>query len=348
MTDGRRKRTRIVTGLHPVRKNLKSGPRWYIYAWRTGPCIATVDGERLTITPEMIRAAEEARSERRGPPTNTVRWVVEQYKAHKAYTRTAKSTKRDYDWCLGNIEAEFGDADISLFEDIRTRGAVDDWRSRWAHQPRTADKNIVMLNTLLNWAKREKGLLAVNQCAEMTLWHNADKSDRVWEEHHWAAIDAQGDFPPHILRALKLASLTGLRLGDLVALEWRHVFDRAIILVTEKRKGEAVIPIYTELRAFLDEIGRGDPDTPVLLNSRGKGWTASGLETVWQRRQPEGFDRTIHDLRGTFVTWLALKGLTDREIADIIGWTTTRIAAIRSVYVNRARVVVNLAERLSQ
>lgn len=337
-----------MTGLHIVPKRLKGGKRWYIYAWRGGPQIAVQDGESAVITSDNLRAAEAARTQSRGAPANTVRWVIDSYKVHVAYTKKAKSTRRDYDWCLGNIEAEFGDADISIFEDIRTRADVDEWRGKWAHQPRTADKNIVMLNTLLNWAKRERGLIETNQLAEMTLWHSADKSDEIWEDRHWEAVEAVEDFPPHILRALKLASLTGLRLGDLCELRWKHVFDRAIILVTEKRKGEAVIPIYNDLRTFLDEIGRGEPEQPVLLNSRGKGWTPSGLETVWQRRQPEGFDRTLHDLRGTFVTWLAMKGLTDREIADVIGWTTTRIAAIRARYVSRARVVVNLAERLSK
>lgn len=338
----------MVTGLHIVPKRLKGGKRWYIYAWRRGPQIAVQDGESAVITNDILRAAEEARTSKRGPITDTVRWVIEQYKAHRAYTRTAKSTKRDYDWCLGNIEAKFGNADITIFEDIRTRSDVDEWRKQWAHQPRTADKNLVMLNTLLNWAKREKGLLEVNQVAEMMMWHNVDKSDQVWTDAHWEAVEALEDFPPHVMRAIKLASLTGLRIGDLCALQWEHVFDKAIILTTAKRKGEAVIPIFGELRKFLDGIRPAEAKGPVLLNSRGQGWTKSGLQTVWQRRQPKGFDRTIHDLRGTFVTWLAMKGLTDREIADIIGWTTTRIGAIRAVYVDRARVVVNLAERLSQ
>jgi integrase len=345
MTDTGRRRTRIVTGIHPVPKRLKLGKRWYIYAWRGGPRIAVQDGERPVITVTLVRAAEEARAELRGPPTDTVRWAIGLYKAHTAYTRLAASTKRDYDALLGNIDTEFGDCDITLFEDIRTRGEVDEWRGRWAHQPRTADKHIVMLNTLLNWAKREKGLLATNHVAEMGLWHSADKSDEVWEDRHWEAVEG---IPPHIMRALKLASLTGLRLSDLVAMEWRHVFDKAIILVTEKRKGTAVIPIFGELRAFLDEIRPEKAEGPVLLNLRRKGWTKSGLESSWQKKQPEGFDRTIHDLRGTFVTWLAIKGLTDREIADIIGWTTQKIAAIRAVYVDRARVVVSLAERLSK
>ena len=69
---------------------------------------------------------------------------------------------------------------------------------------------------------------------------------------------------------------------------------------------------------------------------------------MFQKAKPEGFDRTIHDLRGTFATWLAIKGLTDQDIARIIGWTPQRVGEIRARYVDEARGVVSLAERLSQ
>lgn len=347
MTATGRKRTRIVTGLHPVSKRTKAGLRWYIYAWRGGPQIAVQDGERAVITLDLIKAAEDARRALRRTPGNSVRGVIEQYKDHKAYTDRAKDTKRDYNATLGNIEAEFGDFDVGLFEDIRIRADVDEWRKQWAHQPRTADKHIVMLNTLLNWAKRERGLLATNQCAEMTLWHSVDKSDEVWEDRHWQALEA-ANIPAHIMRAIDLGRLTGLRISDMVQLSWEHVFDKAIIITTEKRKVVATVPIFGELKRLLDELRPEKAEGAVLLNTRGKRWTKSGLQTVWQKVKPEGFDRTIHDMRGTFVTWLCIKGLNDREIADIIGWKTDRIAQIRARYVDRARVVVSIAERLSK
>jgi len=55
----------------------------------------------------------------------------------------------------------------------------------------------------------------------------------------------------------------------------------------------------------------------------------------------------MHDLRGTYATWLAIKGLTDEQIARIIGWTAKRVSEIRARYVDEARVVVSLVERLS-
>ena len=140
--------------------------------------------------------------------------------------------------------------------------------------------------------------------------------------------------------ALVLASLTGLRLGGLVRLDWENVGKDAITVMTRKKKRRAVIPIYAELRKHRTGT--------ILLNSRGKPWTESGLGGVFQKAKPEGFDRTIHDLRGTFATWLAVQGLNDQDIARIIGWTPQRVGEIRGRYVDEARVVVSLAEHLSK
>lgn len=43
----------------------------------------------------------------------------------------------------------------------------------------------------------------------------------------------------------------------------------------------------------------------------------------------------------------AIKGLTDEEIARIAGWTAKPVEQIRARHVDEARVVVALAERLS-
>lgn len=55
----------------------------------------------------------------------------------------------------------------------------------------------------------------------------------------------------------------------------------------------------------------------------------------------------LHDLRGTFTTRCMIAGLTDQEIADIVGWNTKDVASIRIRYVDQARVVVAIAERLN-
>ena len=44
---------------------------------------------------------------------------------------------------------------------------------------------------------------------------------------------------------------------------------------------------------------------------------------------------------------LAMKGLTDEQIARIIGWSAKRVSEIRARYVDEARVVISLVERLT-
>ena len=152
--------------------------------------------------------------------------------------------------------------------------------------------------------------------------------------------------PRHVRQVLILASLTGLRLSDLLALEWSQVGQNAIIVEkTRKRGARAVIPLLPETRLLLAKLGRREGN--VLKSSRGSGWTANGFGTVFQRLRPKGFDRTIHDLRGTFATRLILAGLTDSEAAMILGWSAKDIATIRARYVSQEAVVIDIAGRLS-
>lgn len=335
-----------MSGLHIVRMRLKAGDRWYVYAWRGGPCIHSCDGRRPDITPAMLTAAMEAR--RSPQSTGTVEWLVREYRASPEFKDLRAPTRRDYERSLDRVEARFGPAPLGAFEDRRIRNDIIQWRDEWRAQPRTADKVLVMLQTLLSWAV-ERGFLAINAAHGIKLIHTADRSDLVWEDRHWKALAAKGKdgkpiCPPQLMTALKLISMTGLRLGDVIRLDWDHVGEKAIVLKTKKRGGRAAIPIFPELRALLD--AQPHRTGTVLRNSRDKAWTESGLGSVFQKAKPAGFDRTMHDLRGTYVTWLAVKGFTDEEIARVIGWTAKRVAEIRARYVDEARVVISMVDRM--
>lgn len=328
--------------LHIVAKRRKQGLRWYVYAWRGGPQIHVQDVEPPVIDPALLDKAAKARQSLAGSRERTLDGVIDDYRSSPEYNRLRDSTKRDYRLWLDRVSERFGPCPLAVFEDRRMRKDIVTWRNGWAGKPRTADKAAVMISTLLSWAI-EQGELSVNVAAKIPMLHKADKSDEIWERPQMRAFARA---PKHLRNALLLAGLTGLRLGDLVALDWRQVGDKAIIFErTSKRGGRAVIPVLPETRTLLDRLGKREG--PVLKNTRDKGWTASGLETIFQRAKPKGFDRTIHDLRGTFATRLIMAGLTDEQAAMILGWTAKRIAAIRARYVNEERVIISLAERLS-
>lgn len=330
-----------MTRLHIVPKRRKGGIRWYVYAWRGGPQIYTQDGAKPVVTVELQDKARAARLNHAGATELTLDTMIDAYRASPQFEKKADSTKRDYRYWLDRISERFGPAPLAAFAEVQMRGDILDWRDRWASQPRTADKASVMMATLLAWIV-DRGKLPVNVAAGIEHLHSVDKSDEIWERRHMRAF---ANKPAHLRDALKMAGLTGLRLGDLVRLDWSNVQKTAIILTTRKRKGRAVIPITRPLRKLLDK--RAWREGPVLQNSRGAGWTESGLGGVFQKAKPAGFDRTMHDLRGTFATRLILAGLTDEEAALVMGWTAKRIAAIRARYVNEERVIISIAERLS-
>lgn len=341
MNNGRG-RTRVVTKLHLICKPLKAGPRWYVYAWRGGPQILVQDGARPVITPEIMDKARQAHLQSIVGKTGEFEKLIDDYLVSPEFDRLAKVTKDDYRRWLARISKRFGNATLSLMSDFRMRKDILAWRDKWAGQPRAADRAVGTLSTVLAWAAH-RGLIASNIAKEIGTLHRVNRADLIWEERHWQAVK---DVPAHIMRALELGRLTGLRLGDLISLDWSHVGPNAIVITTNKRKVRAAIPLYRELKVFLDGLGKREGT--VLRNSKGAAWTVSGFKSSWGTAKPDGFDRHLHDLRGTCATWLMIQGLNDNEISTVLGWKATRVAEIRARYVDQARTVIALAERLNR
>jgi integrase len=343
---GKPRTTKIVTGLHIVKKPLKGFDRYYIYAWRKGPCIHKHDGNYPVVTPAILAKQLKAHADKRktaaGIPFDT---IITAYSESPEYEGLSEHTKRNYRMWLDRISNRFGKVPIEVFEDRRMRGELMAWRDTFRSTPTSADQAITILSMLLNWAV-DHTMLKSNPATRIKNINKTNKADKIWEPEHFEIFEAAN--PPQQLKdAVFLARMTGLRLSSLVAVEWNQVFPTAIkIDKGMKRNGRAVIPILPELRTWLE--ARPHKEGPILRNSRGYHWTASGLGSVFQKKQPANFDRTMHDLRGTFATRLIIAGLTDEQVAMVLGWTAKRIAAIRARYVDEERVIISLAEKIAK
>lgn len=344
MTSGKPK-TKINSGLHVVRKVRAGQPaRWYVYAARGGPCILQVDGERPVIDQEILDRAADARRDMRTRQADNLDKLIELYQRSPEWDRLRDRTKKDYRIELNKLSAKFGTVPYAVWNDAKMRTDVMDWRTELAGKPRTADKAIVMLATILAWGVLH-GRINRNVAAGIPMLYSANRADVIWSDADWTAIK------PHcskqLWHALRFASLTGLRLGDLVDVGWEHVGKQSIVYVSAKRKRRVVIPILPDLRALIGDTGQGT----ILKNSRGKAWTESGLGGVFQKAKDaaKGFDVSLrlHDLRGTYATWVAMQGLTDQEIGRIVGWSEKRVAEIRRRYIDEEHIVASLVARLS-
>jgi integrase len=332
-----------TSGLHIVRRKRAAGDRWYVYAKRGGPLIHSTDGDRPAVTDALRAKARDALADTGHQRDDTLSGLLVRYRASPNFGAKAPATQTEYRQRLDQIEARFGRVPLRLIPKLR--GEAIKWRDEMAATPRAADRCIGMLATVLAWAE-DRELIERNPLTRIGKLHRANRADLIWEPHHWeavAALDKKGNpvVPGHVRRVLTLGALTGLRRGDLLRLAWEDLQPGYIALRTRKTGGEAIIPLYPDLARFFTGPGRG----PVLRNSRGDPWTIEGWKSAWERAEPLGFDRHIHDLRGTFATRLMTAGFTDTEIALVMGWRAERIAAIRMRYIDRSRVARALAER---
>jgi len=352
----------LPAGLHIVAKpRAGKPPMWYVYAWRGGPCIHKQEAIRPKLTQELVSAAAEAFRQRTRAPKDQLSGLIAGFRASPEWGKLSPTTTPTWLLWLQRIGDEFGDLPLEALEDRRVRGDILEWRDRWAHQPRSADMAIQVFSRLLSWGV-DRGRIALNVLHGTTKLYEFDRSEIIWEPRHFESFAAHAS--AEVREAVDLAACTGLRRGDLVKLPWSAIGENAILWKTGKSRGKAriAIPILPETRALLDRIraryeaemaarrpSRRKPAPPtVLASSRWTSWTVSGFASRFNdAKQASGIDVNLHDLRGTFATRCMIAGLTDDEIGNILGWSPKDVAVIRAKYVDQARVVIAIGERLA-
>lgn len=327
-----------LRGVHKV----TAKGRTYFYAYRGGPKLSGDPSEDPAV------AAEYFRHMRITPPpvrSTLVAPLVLQYQASPKFGgRSAKwtATKRGLD---DLIVSEFGEDDIAIFDDARTRRDIIEWRDRMAETPRKADQAVNELACFLGWA-RDNGYLVHNCATGIKKLSEADRAAIVWEpgEIEAVCLKANGE----TANVIRLASLTGLARIDLLRLRWSDVKDNHIGPLDRSKTGQLiVIPLYQELRDALEACPQRSPI--VLTNSAGRPWTADGFTCGFQKaKTAAGIDKRFHDLRGTAVTMLYRLGLSDEEVAEIVGWSVQTCRAIRRRYVTPQAVAEGLIVRLDR
>lgn len=366
-----------MKGLHYVRHRRPGQlPRWYIYAWRGGPVIAKIDSlYKPKLQRRDLERVLKALDSRRGADPTTLRSLIREWRScdperasSPEWTALAQSTKRTWGSALDLVEEKWGDTPLEVWSDPRMTGKVVAWRDSRAATPRGADIGVTVLRALLEFG-RLRGRVSINAASNIpALYRNGQRAEIIWTEEdiaRFAEVAKRRD-RIHILDGLRLAALTGLRREDLVTLTWAEVGDFAITKLALKRsKGKrrrVTMPRIPALNDLLEELMgrfRNPGVETVLVNSFGKSWSGDGFGGSFNRIRDEAdivhIDedtgerkrKHLHDVRGTFCTQLLTKSdLTDRQIADIMGWSPDRVAAIRRVYVDQSSIVLALGERL--
>jgi integrase len=317
----------------------------YWYAWRGGPRLRGTPG-----SPEFLQSYNEAIENRRAPDDGRFRSLVILYRGSRDYDKLAASTKANWSPWLDRLADYFGDLRVVQFDrPEKIRPVIRQWRDRYADKPRTADYAMQVLSRVLSHAV-ELGKIAGNPCEGFKTLYSGNRSEIIWTATDIATIKAASSV--EIAHAVDLGSHTGLRLSDLLRLSWSHVGVDAIVIATDKSKHrrEAIIPLYDNLCAVLATIPKRA--TTILTNSKGRPWTRDGFGSSFNKAKIAAgmadANLHFHDLRGTAATRFYIAGLSERVIAEIMGWEEEHVAKIIRRYVDRTAATRAIIRQLNK
>lgn len=243
--------------------------------------------------------------------------------------KLAAATRRVWRGHLAKIEIVFGETSLRAMQRKGTRQLIKRWHEGMAAQPRTANYRLTVLTRVLNWAVDEERLTRNPASGIKRVDEGPGRAAITWSPSELEAFLRL--CTPHVGRAVRLAALTGLRLGDVIDLNWSQIEDDVIRRPTAKsrRKQRASIALYPALRELLAECPKVGPK--VITNSRGHPWTSgdsfdsSMRPAIKAFRQAGGAAKHFHDLRGTACTFMLAGGLTSRQIALALGWSEREV-----------------------
>jgi len=259
---------------------------------------------------------------------------------------SASTRKRWRPW-IDRIRDGLGSLRVKVFESESSTDVIETWRGRFESSKRNMDYARTVLSRLLSYAV-ERRLISGHHCGSLETFYYGDRSHITWTDSEIARFLAQA--PAHVGQVAALALLTGLRRGDLLALQWSQVKEHHIEVWTQKsgKRTLVEIPLYDELRSFLFRSNRREGH--VLVNSRGQPWTGDGFGTAWRKaRLASGIEgKTFHDLRGTAATKLHEAGMVLDDIVLLMGWSKRHAEKIISRYISRRNQYEHLKAKMQK
>jgi integrase len=244
---------------------------------------------------------------------------------------TSKSTKSR----LAAIGAYFGE-DTQLVK--ITAAKISDWKREMTADgkaPATVDRNLQVLRAIMRRAWKEWHVL--RSVPEFRLLNVDNDRERHLSDAEEARLMAAVAKDPDLTDFVVFMLDTGARRGDALQLEWKDVRHdiNSVHFHHTKTDEPRYVPMTTRVKEMLkrhEDAGMAKP-FPYDANSGRKpgsrvgkkgGWKEgkeTGLRAAWLRalKAADVSDFTIHDLRHTFASKLAMRGKPLYLIGELLG-----------------------------
>ena len=202
--------------------------------------------------------------------------------------------------------------------------------------PTSANKVLAMLSKFFNWS--EKFGYRVdhsNPCRHVEKYKEKPRQRFLSPEEQkrlWHALD---DAEKHTtatiysIAALRVISLTGARLREILNLKWDYVdLNRKVLNLPESKTGAKTIYLNDAASEIIQNIPQQLDNEFVFCGIRA-GQPIKELQKAWQRiRSSANLDDVrIHDLRHTFASVAVMNGMSLPLIGALLGHSQPRTTA---------------------
>ena len=220
---------------------------------------------------------------------------------------------------------------VTSFRDSRLQAPDPRFRTDSANAPRispgTVKMELDLLSKVFDVASKEFGITLPNGNPVARIRKPKDSSRRERrlspDEEHRLHEECRTYRNAWLLPAVMLAVETGMRQGELLALEWRHVnLSRRVALLPMTKNGEArAVPLSPTAVEVLQALPR---DIKGVVLPIGKMTLYNAFQMACQRAGL--LDFTFHDLRHEALSRLAERGdFSVLELAAVSGHKTLQV-----------------------
>lgn len=332
----------------------RGGRKVYYVQYRTGgrssPTRRVKLGVHPVLSPENARieagkvlarvslGADPAAERNRMRAEATISMLCDRYlDEHVASHNKASTAAEVHRIVKSKVKPELGNIRVS---DL-SRARVKEWHSAMHGSPYEANRCLAYLSKMMNLAAREWELRPDNPCLGVKRFPERQR-ERFYSDDELKRIGAalreaesNNTFSTGCIATIRLLAVTGLRVGEALALTWDEVdLDRSCLRLRDAKAGSRTVPLGDAARVLLLSFNRvgnyvlAGPDPKEPLSH----WT---VRKLWDllRVNADVQDGRLHDFRHTTGTYAAQTGANAFLVRDLLGHKTM---AMTGRYVERA------------
>ncbi|MBT4879517.1 MAG: site-specific integrase [Alphaproteobacteria bacterium] len=259
----------------------------------------------------------------------TLKELADQYMKEHASRKRLSSRKEDYRLWKQHILPTLGTLKASSLD----RSDIAKLHHSFQHLPTTGNRVLSLLSKAFNlaelWGYRPNHS---NPCLHIKKY-TEQKRERFLSqkeiERLMKILEEEKGNDPWAVSAIQLLLITGCRLNEILTLKWEEVdVDNQYLRLRDSKTGKKLIYLSTAALDLLKNIPKKE-ENPFVICGGKAGAHLINLQKPWRRirAKAELEDVRLHDLRHTFASIAASKGLSLPIIGALLGHKQTQTTA---------------------